>query len=200
MPKLLTTNTSSPDAPYVPISLAQHKHHKETQFHKLAIECRVAQVAVNKGVKVSQDGTVHSEFLAQVQSQPTVWQGVLHAQKSLPRDVSKSIEAMFSSAGKEKGLFESATYAGVPARKVFESTVTCTEKVITLPPSSREGADNGSSGAKRKCVPPVASPSGFSQIPRGADVERYKLSYLDWGTCDDEIDCNWDALTNGDID
>ena len=40
-PKLSTTNTSSPDAPYVPISLAQHKHHKETRLHKLAIECRL---------------------------------------------------------------------------------------------------------------------------------------------------------------
>ena len=98
---------------------------------------------------------------------------------------------------------------------MFENTVT--EKVITLPPSSREGADNESSGAKRKCVLPVASPSSFSQIPHGAaslsrssqipcgaDVERYKLSSdfyncaLDWGNCDDKID--WDALTNGDID
>ena len=156
----------------------------------------MAQLAVNKGVKVSQDGTVYSEFLTQVQSQPAVWQGVLHAQKSLPRDVSKSIEAMFSSTGRKKGFLESITYAGVSARKVFENTVT--EKVITLPPSSREGDDNESSRAKQKCVLPVASPSSFSQIPRGADVERYKLSYLDWGKCDDKID--WDALTNGDID
>ena len=152
--------------------------------------------------KVSQNGTVYSEFLTQVQSQPAVWQGVLHAQKSLPRDVSKSIEAMFSSTGRKKGFLESITYAGVSARKVFENTVT--EKLITLPPSSREGADNESSGAKRKCVLPVASPSRSSQIPCGADVERYKLSSdfyncaLDWGNCDDKID--WDALTNGDID
>ena len=33
----------------------------------------MAQLAVNKGVKVSQDGTVYSEFL----TQPAVWQGVL---------------------------------------------------------------------------------------------------------------------------
>ena len=65
-PNLSTTNTSSHDAPYVPISFAQYKHYKKTQFHKLAIECRVTQVAINKGVKVSQDGTVYSEFLAQV--------------------------------------------------------------------------------------------------------------------------------------
>ena len=45
----------------------------------------------------------YSEFLAQVQSKPRVWEGVLHAQKSLPTDVSKSIEAMFSSAGRKKG-------------------------------------------------------------------------------------------------
>ena len=82
---------------------------QENQFRKLAIECRVAQLAVNKGVKVSQDGTVYSEFLTQVQSQPEVWQGVLHAQKSLPRDVSKSIEAMFSSTGRKKGFLESIT-------------------------------------------------------------------------------------------
>ena len=46
----------------------------------------------------------------------------------------------------------------------------------------------------------MASSSSSSQISQAgeADVERYKLSYLDWGKCDDEID--WDALTNGDID
>ena len=107
---------------YVPISLAQHKHHKETRFHKVAIECRVAQVAINKGVKVSQDGTVYSEFLAQVRSQPTVWQDVQRAQKSLPQNVSKSIEAMFSGAGRKEGFFESVTFAGVPARNVFAGT------------------------------------------------------------------------------
>ena len=101
-----------------------------------------------------------------------------------------------------KGPFESATYTGVPARNVFESTVS--EKVITLPPGSQEGTGHGSSGAKQKYVPLMASPSSSSQISGGAfqvpgaDVERYKLSYLDWGKCDDEID--WDALTNGDID
>ena len=83
---------------------------------------------------------------------------------------------MFSSAGRKEGFFESATYAGVPARKMLESTVT--EKVITLPPSSREGAGNGSSGAKRKCAPPAASPSSFAQISCGADVERCKLPYF----------------------
>ena len=50
---------------------------------------------------------------------------------------------------------------------------------------SREGADSDSSGAKRKYVPVLASPSnssqisgGASQVP-GADAERYKLSDLD---------------------
>ena len=66
--------------------------------------------------------------------------------------------------------------------------------LITLSPDngSREGADNGSSGAKQKYVPLVAFPSsssqisgGASQIP-GADAERYKLSYLDWGSNDDD--------------
>ena len=104
---------------------------KKNQFRKLAIECRVAQVTANKGVKVSQDGTVYSEFLTQVQSQPDVWQGVLHAQKSLPTDVSKSIEAMFSSAGRKKGFLNSLTAS---VSKVFENTVP--EKVITLPPNS----------------------------------------------------------------
>ena len=164
----------------------------------------MAQVAANKGIKVSQDGTVYSEFLTQVQSKPEVWQGVLHAQKSLPTDVSKSIEAMFSSAGRKKGFLVSLTAS---VSKVFENTVS--EKVITLPPISREGADNDSSqesaenessGAMplwhpQKCVLPVPwfaikadrfsqIPRGagatkadrFSQIPRGADVERYKLS------------------------
>ena len=104
---------------------------QENQFCKLAIECRVAQVAVNKGIKVSQDGTVYSEFLTQVQSKPEVWQGVLHAQKSLPTDVSKSIEAMFSSAGRKKGFLDSLTAS---VRKVFDYNVS--EKVITLPPTS----------------------------------------------------------------
>ena len=102
----------------------------------------MAQVAVNKGVKVSQDGTVYSEFLAQVRSQPTVWQDVQRAQKSLPRDVAKSIEVMFSSAGRKEGFFESVTFAGVPAMNVFESTVS--EEVITLAPGTiREGAYTG---------------------------------------------------------
>ena len=63
-----------------------------------------------------------------------MWQDVQRAQKSLPRDVSKSIEAMFSSAGRKEGFFESVTFAGVPARNVFESTVS--ENVITLPPGT----------------------------------------------------------------
>ena len=36
----------------------------------------MAQLAIDKGVKVSQDGTVYSEFLAQVRSQTKVWQAV----------------------------------------------------------------------------------------------------------------------------
>ena len=64
----------------------------------------MAQLAVNKGVKVSQDGTVYSEFLTQVQSQPEVWQGVLHAQKSLPRDVSKSMKQCSLALAGRKGF------------------------------------------------------------------------------------------------
>ena len=89
------------------------------------------------------------KFLTQVQSKPEVWQGVLHAQKSLPREVSKSIEATFkfSSAGRKKGFLDSLAAS---VRKVFDYNVS--EKVITLPPvnvialstTSREGADNES--------------------------------------------------------
>ena len=39
---------------------------------KLAVECRVAQLAIDKDIKFSQDGTLYSEFLAQVRSQPNV--------------------------------------------------------------------------------------------------------------------------------
>ena len=114
-------NTSAPTAPYVPISLAQYKHYKKTRFHKLAIECRVAQVAINRGVKVSQDGTVYSEFLAQVRSQPKVWQAAKHAQKSLPQDVFESIQAMFSD--EKEDFFESVDFfESIEAMPVFAGT------------------------------------------------------------------------------
>ena len=142
--KLLTTNTSPPTAPYVPISLAQYKQQKKTRFHKLAIECRVAQVAIDKGVKVySQDGTVYSEFLAQVRSQPTVWRDVQLAQKSLPQDVSKSIEAMFSGAGKKlkEGFFESVEAMTVFAGTSFEQEAADSSKSIEPIPVF-EGTDS----------------------------------------------------------
>ena len=63
--------------------------------------------------------------------------------------------------------------------------------VITLTSGTiREGADKGSSGAKRKYVPVVASLPNNSQMP-----ENYKLSakYLD-----DEVD--WDAFAAMDRD
>ena len=109
---------------------------------------------------------MYSEFLAQVRSQPTVWQDVQRAQKSLPQDVSKSIEAMFSGAGRKEGFFESVTFAGVPAMNVFAGTSferetadssksveptpllesTDSEKAITLASGTiREGAYTGSS-------------------------------------------------------
>ena len=67
-----------------------------------------------------------------------MWQGVLHAQKSLPTytDVSKSIEAMFSSAGRKKGFLDSLTAS---VRKVFDYNVS--EKVITLPATSNDEID-----------------------------------------------------------
>ena len=101
------------------------------------------------------------------------------AQKSLPQDVSKSIEAMFSGAGKKEGFFESIeamnVFAGtrfeqetadssksVEPTPVFESTDS--EKVITLAPGTiREGAYTGSSGTSQKEVPYLAFPSDSSQ-------------------------------------
>ena len=157
----------------------------------------MAQVAANKGVKVSQDGTVYSEFLTQVQSKPEVWQGVLHAQKSLPIEVSKSIEAMFTSDGRKKGFLNSLTAS---VRKVFdydvsEKIIDVSEKIITLSPenvialptTSRVGAIIG--GIAHKAGRP-------SSIPRWSDSDFHNCP-SDWGNSNDEID--WDALTNGDI-
>ena len=84
---------------------------------------------------------------------------------------------MFSSTGRKKGFLDSITAS---VSKVFENTVV-PEKVITLPPSSREGADNDSSregadyessGARalwrpRKCVLPVASPMTLHSLQLG---------------------------------
>ena len=66
----------------------------------------MAQLAVEKGVEVSQDGTVYSEFLEQIRSQPKVARAVKQAQKSLPHDVFASIEAMFSGASQKDDVFE----------------------------------------------------------------------------------------------
>ena len=162
--QLLTANTSAPSAPYVPISLAQYKQQKETRFAirseegrcKLAIESRVAQLAIDKGAKVSQDGTVHSEFLAQVRSQPKVWESVKHAQKSLPQDASKSIEAMFSGAGEKEDAFGSAEAMPVFAETSFEREATdpSSANVVTFASGAiREGADTGSSGTSQKGIP-----------------------------------------------
>ena len=95
------TNTSAPTDQYVPIPWSvppasaaswtlkgdvktQFAIYSEERRCKLAIECRVTQLTIDKGVKVSRDGTVYSEFLAQVRSQPKVWQAVKHIQKELP--------------------------------------------------------------------------------------------------------------------
>ena len=140
------------------------------------------------------------KFLTQVQSKPEVWQGVLHAQKSLPTEVSKSIEAMFSSAGRKKGILNSLTAS---VRKVFDYDVS--EKIITLSPenvialstTSREGADKNSyqEGAYNKsadnesseqCRRPLRHPQKRvlpvpwfatkadrpAQMPRGASATR----------------------------
>ena len=63
----------------------------------------MAQLAIEKGIKFSQDGTLYSECLAHVRSQPKVWKAVKHIriQKELPQDVFESIKAiaMFSRSG-----------------------------------------------------------------------------------------------------
>ena len=167
----------------------------------------MAQLAIDKGVKVSRHGTVYSEFLAQVRSQPKVWQAVKHAQKSLPQDVFESIQAMFSDEKEDffesVDFFESAEAMPVFAGTSFEREGADSSNVITLASGtirgganngSREGADNGSSGAKRKYVPFLVFPSNSSQIP-GADAERYKLSDLDWGSNDDD-GIDWAAIAS----
>jgi hypothetical protein len=151
----------------------------------------VAQVAANKGIKISQDGTVYSEFLTRVQSKPEVWQGVLHAQKRSPTEVSNSIEAIFTSEGRKKGFLNSLTAS---VRKVFDYDVS--EKIITFSPenvialstTSRVGAIIGG----------IAHETGRpSSIPRWSDSDFHNCE-SDWGNSNDEID--WNALTNGDID
>ena len=164
--------------------------YQKNRFHKLAIECRVAQVAANKGIKVSQDGTVYSEFLTQVQSKPEVWQGVLHAQKSSPTEVSNSIEAIFTSEGRKKGFLNSLTAS---VRRVVdydasEKIITLSpENVTALPTTSQVGAIIG--GIAHKAGRPSA-------IPRWSDSDFHNCA-SDWGNSNDEI--NWDALTNGDV-
>ena len=97
--------------------------HSEENRCRLAIECRVAQLAIDKGlgVKSSRDGTLYSEFLAQVQSQPKVWEAVKHTQKGLPQDVFESIQAMFSD--KKEDFFESMDFCeSIKAMPVFAGT------------------------------------------------------------------------------
>ena len=98
--KLLTVKISATNDQYVPIPWhdsitssapqtlqADMKNRfdirSEEQRCRLAIECRVAQLAIDKGVKCSRDGTLYCEFLAQVQSQPKVWEAVKHTHKRL---------------------------------------------------------------------------------------------------------------------
>ena len=164
--------------------------HSEEKRCRLAIECRVAQLAIDKGVKSSRDGTLYSEFLAQVQSQPAVWEAVKHTQKGLPQDVFESIQAMFSD--EKEDFFESVDFfesieAIIPvfAGTSFEREGANSPNVITLASGTiREGADKGSSGAKRKYVPVVASSPGNSQM---LENDKLPAKYLD-----DEVD--WDAF------
>ena len=116
------------------------------------------QLAIDKGVKVSQDGTVYSEFLAQVRSQPKVWRDVKHAQKSLSHDVFESIEATFSGAGLKEDVFESVEampmFAGA-SREGADSS-----NVITLAPGAiREGADKADSSvtSQQGAVQPITT-------------------------------------------
>ena len=145
--QLLTTDTSASTDQYVPIPWyvppvsaafwalkgdvkTRFAIHSEDTRCKLAIECRVAQLAIDKGVKSSRDGTLHSEFLAQVQSQPKVWQSVKHTQKSLPQDAFDRIKAMFSD--KKENFSERVDFfESVEAMPVFAGTSL-----------EREGADS----------------------------------------------------------
>ena len=142
----------------------------------------MAQLAIDKGVKSSRDGTLYCEFLAQVQSQPKVWEAVKHTQKDSPLDVFESIQAMFTDEKKE--FFDSVDFLeSIEAMPVFVGTsfelVSTNDQeganppnVITLTSGTiREGADKGSSGAKRKYVPAAAPLPNNSQMP-----ENYKLS------------------------
>ena len=90
-----------------------------------------------------------------------MWQDVQRAQKRLPQDVSKSIEAMFSGAGRKEGFFDSVEAINVFAGTSFERETadssksveptpllesTDSEKAITLASGTiREGAYTGSS-------------------------------------------------------
>ena len=181
----------------------------------------MAQLAIDKGVKVSRDGTLYSECLAHVRSQPKVWQAVKHAQKSLPHDVFESIQAMFSGAGEKEDVFKSVEAMHVFAGTSFEREGADSSKsvepmpvfsganrvvidsregtdsanVITLASGTiREGADTGSSDTSQKEVPLLAIPSNSSQSSGGADAERLKLSNLDWGSNDDDGLHGWAAI------
>ena len=193
--KLLTTNTSAPSAPsvpwFVPAASAaswampgdektrfEFAIHDEESRCKLAIECKVAQLAVEKGVEVS-DGTVYSEFLEQIRSQPNVARAVKQAQKSLPHDVFASIEAMFSGAGRKDDVFESIEampmFSGVSREDADASNV------ITLASGAiREGADKAdSSGTSQKgAVKPITTPAvPFLAFPSDSS-QSFKLSNL----------------------
>ena len=171
----------------------------DPRFPKLAIQCKVAQAAASKGIKMSQDGTVYSEFLTRVQSKPEVWKGMVYALERLPTEVSNSIEAMFTSECRKKGFLNSIIGPGAdPIRKMVDYDTS--EKVITLSPenaiasstTSLEGAIidgivhktgrhstyEGSSDTGNKKVSFLAFPSNSSQISQniGSTACRTKCS------------------------
>ena len=169
----------------------------------------MAQLTLDKGITVSQDGTVYSEFLVEVRSQTKVWQAVKHEQKSLPQDVFESIKATFSGAGAREDVVESVEAMPEVAGTSFQREGTDSANVITLASGAiREGADTGSSQSfEFPSSPPLEtslsllssglarlhssidrlhSCGGAASCSGGADAERFKLSNLDWGSNDDD--------------
>ena len=153
----------------------------------------MAQLAIDKGVKCSRDGTLYCEFLAQVQSQPKVWEVVKHTQKDLPPDVFESIQAMFTDEKREFGegvdfleniLHNSTVFAETSFEVVSTNDQEGAKSSNVTSCTIREGAKQGSSGAKRKYVPVAAS---FSENSQTSEEHNLSTKYLD-----DEVD--WDAF------
>ena len=139
----------------------------------------MAQLAVEKGVEVSQDGTVYSEFLEQIRSQPKVARAVKQAQKSLPHDVFASIAAMFSGAGRKDDVFESIEampmFSGASPEGADSSNVTT---LASGDMQEFEGAGKAdSSGTSQKgAAKPITTPAvPFLAFPSDSS-QSFKLS------------------------